>query len=544
MAWDQVAEQCRRDRGVAAGGRADLGGADDLGVGVDRDMGLVAVKAVGGGLVPVAGLGIHRGDDPVGRGALEDPEAAVAGLLDVLAGDGGQQRGRLGHPWVQPLAPQGVVGPVGVADQRVHQLLPGGPIGPVTGRLARRGVVVLALQPRSHLGLASAGGQARSSPRIAPRSIVTVSWVVTASSNGAESSTRLTPTSPTWRASSQVTRKIRSGSAERRSRARRSTSTVWAKLAVSSPATASATPAAYRQRTSKANRSAASRSDSPSSRCSTITTARIDGGTDRRPVGSNRSANSSGGNSRARSRARNRYTDPSGSAASHQRAPAVGSSGRRSWRPRVTAVLQVRRQGARSLPAQRITDESDTGHRPPRTPGAVDVRGANALGSLTPPRPGAFTKCSLFKAAATVVISLDRLVGAPRPPLAHRPPPSRPSALDPSWLGSAGSVPVTAPEVGTSILRGHSRCARSCCPEPRRPGRAPCPGHDGGVMVTCPSSTMTSSRPCAGCGPPPAPSRSLRSFAMTWSLAMSQRMIGEGGMEELGEGQRWRIRGG
>jgi hypothetical protein len=136
--------------------------------------------------------------------------------------------------------------------------------------------------------------------------MVTVSWVVTASANGAESNTRRTPTSPTWWARSQVTRKIRSGSAERRSRARRSTSTVWAKLAVSCPATASATPAAYRQRTSNANRSAASRSDSPSSRCRTITTARTDGGTERRPVCSNRSANSSGGNSRARPWARNR----------------------------------------------------------------------------------------------------------------------------------------------------------------------------------------------------------------------------------------------
>jgi hypothetical protein len=72
-------------------------------------MGLVAVKAVGGGLVPVTGLGIHRRDDPVGGGPLEDSEAAVVGLLDVLAGDGGQQRRRLGHPWVQPLVPQGVV---------------------------------------------------------------------------------------------------------------------------------------------------------------------------------------------------------------------------------------------------------------------------------------------------------------------------------------------------------------------------------------------------------------------------------------------------
>jgi hypothetical protein len=39
-------------------------------------------------------------------------------------------------------------------------------------------------------------------------------------------------------------------------------------------------PAAYFHRTSNANRSTASRSDSPSSRCSTITTATIIGGTE------------------------------------------------------------------------------------------------------------------------------------------------------------------------------------------------------------------------------------------------------------------------
>ncbi len=37
-----------------------------------------------------------------------------------------------------------------------------------------------------------------------------------------------------------------------------------------------------------------------------MTTARIDGGTERRPVGWNRSANSSAGNNLARSRAKNR----------------------------------------------------------------------------------------------------------------------------------------------------------------------------------------------------------------------------------------------
>jgi hypothetical protein len=72
-------------------------------------MGLVAINAVGGGLMAMAGLGIDRGDDPVGRGARKDPEAAVGRLLDVLAGDGGQQHRRLSGSWVQPLPPQGVM---------------------------------------------------------------------------------------------------------------------------------------------------------------------------------------------------------------------------------------------------------------------------------------------------------------------------------------------------------------------------------------------------------------------------------------------------
>ena len=98
-------------------------------------------------------LGVDGGDDPVRGGPFEDPEAPVRSLLNVLAGDGGQQRGRLGHPFIQPLAPQGIVRPVGVADQRVHQRLPSLAILPVTGRLARRSIVVLALQPRPHLRL-------------------------------------------------------------------------------------------------------------------------------------------------------------------------------------------------------------------------------------------------------------------------------------------------------------------------------------------------------------------------------------------------------
>ena len=124
LAWDQVAQQPGRHRRVAGGCRADLGRADDLAVGVHREVTLVAVEAVGGGLVAMACFGVDGGDDPVGCGAFEDAEAAVVGLFDILAGDGGQQHGRLGDPRVQPLVPQGVVGPVAVADQGVHQRLP------------------------------------------------------------------------------------------------------------------------------------------------------------------------------------------------------------------------------------------------------------------------------------------------------------------------------------------------------------------------------------------------------------------------------------
>jgi hypothetical protein len=125
---------------------------------------LVAVKAVGGGLVAVACFRVDRGDHPVRRGAVEDAEAPVIGLLDVLAGDRSEQRRGLGDARVQPLAPQGVVRPVGVADQRVHQLLPRLAVLPVTGRLARRAVVILTPQPRAHLRGQSGWAGAQQAP--------------------------------------------------------------------------------------------------------------------------------------------------------------------------------------------------------------------------------------------------------------------------------------------------------------------------------------------------------------------------------------------
>ena len=88
LALDQVAQQPGGHGRVAGGGHRDLGRADDLAIGIHRDVRLVAVEAVGCGLVPVARPGVHGGDDPIRRGPLEDPEAPVAGFLDVLTGDG------------------------------------------------------------------------------------------------------------------------------------------------------------------------------------------------------------------------------------------------------------------------------------------------------------------------------------------------------------------------------------------------------------------------------------------------------------------------
>ena len=133
---------------------------------------------------------------------------------------------------------------------------------------------------------------------MAERTRVTVSIVATASYSGVESSTRRTPTSPAARAISSVRSKIRLGRSERASRARMSTSTVWAKPGASN----GRPPQAYFQRASNVNRSTASRSDRPSRRWRTITTATTSGGTERRPTSANRSANSVSGKSSWQSR--------------------------------------------------------------------------------------------------------------------------------------------------------------------------------------------------------------------------------------------------
>ncbi len=125
------------------------------------------------------------------------------------------------------------------------------------------------------------------------RSRVTVSIVVTASYSAVESSTRRTPTRPAAaRLEGDLEDALRR--LERARRARMSTSTVWVKPGWSK----SRPPPAYFQRTSNVKRSTASRSDRPSRRWRTMTTATIMGGTERRPTDVGEEvANSSSGKS-------------------------------------------------------------------------------------------------------------------------------------------------------------------------------------------------------------------------------------------------------
>jgi hypothetical protein len=55
---------------------------DELRVGVDRDVPLVAVEVPRVGLVSVTRLEIHRGDDAIGSDAARDAKRVVIGLVE------------------------------------------------------------------------------------------------------------------------------------------------------------------------------------------------------------------------------------------------------------------------------------------------------------------------------------------------------------------------------------------------------------------------------------------------------------------------------
>jgi Phage integrase family len=88
-----VAQQVLGRHGVAHVARGHRRRGDDLRVGVDGDVALVAVEAAGGRLVAVARFGVDRGDDAVGRHAASDAKDAVVTRLEILAQHGREQCG-------------------------------------------------------------------------------------------------------------------------------------------------------------------------------------------------------------------------------------------------------------------------------------------------------------------------------------------------------------------------------------------------------------------------------------------------------------------
>jgi hypothetical protein len=92
-------------------------------------------------------------DHPVGRHAAGDGERAVSTGLDVLADDRGQHITRLGHPVGELAALQHAQRGIGITDQRIHQRLARLGVSPITRRLARRLIVILAVQHRPHCAL-------------------------------------------------------------------------------------------------------------------------------------------------------------------------------------------------------------------------------------------------------------------------------------------------------------------------------------------------------------------------------------------------------
>ncbi len=136
-------------RGV---GRRDGHVGDQLVVGIDIHVGLVPIEGPGARLVPVAGLHIDGGDQPIPGHLAGDTKHPVLAGLDVLAGHQPQQLGGMRQRPVQLVAVQHVKRGLGVAHQRIDQCFTGFRVVPVARRFAQGGVVVVAGQPRAYRG--------------------------------------------------------------------------------------------------------------------------------------------------------------------------------------------------------------------------------------------------------------------------------------------------------------------------------------------------------------------------------------------------------
>ena len=170
-------------------GRDDRVG-DDLAVGIDRDVALVAVEAAGLGLVAVTGLRIDGGDHPIRGDPPSDAEHAVVALVEVLADHGRQQLGRLGHRLGASSRPSSTPRQANPSGPAHRPARPGAAGRPSRSAACRATSSRHRAPTRARSSAASSRSATVSNPRIAERIIVTVSFVATASYNGVESSTR------------------------------------------------------------------------------------------------------------------------------------------------------------------------------------------------------------------------------------------------------------------------------------------------------------------------------------------------------------------
>jgi hypothetical protein len=129
---------------VAAIGRPDCGVGHDLGIRIGGDVALVAIETPRRSLVAVPCITVNRGDDPVFGDLTDDLERAVIALFEVLADHQSDQLGRLDHLRGQlPSLEHGQQRqPVGREPIDHRGPRPG--VVPITDRLARTRVVVLA----------------------------------------------------------------------------------------------------------------------------------------------------------------------------------------------------------------------------------------------------------------------------------------------------------------------------------------------------------------------------------------------------------------
>ena len=119
--------------------------------------------------MPMAGLRVHGGDDPVLRDPPRDLEhprlpALALGLIEVLTQHRRQQLGSLRHRRTERAAIEERQAGVPVLGAGVDQLLPTGLVLPVDLRLAQRHVIITAGQHRSKLPLKDLVGEPSAMP--------------------------------------------------------------------------------------------------------------------------------------------------------------------------------------------------------------------------------------------------------------------------------------------------------------------------------------------------------------------------------------------